>query len=55
MEKAEKIWEPTSEVLDVINLRTEQDKKELKIGTLITVEEREGLISLLQEYMDIFA
>ncbi|XP_011009973.1 PREDICTED: uncharacterized protein LOC105114938 [Populus euphratica] len=38
-----------------INVGTEQDKRELKIGTLITTEERCSLTSLLQEYIDVFA
>jgi hypothetical protein len=39
----------------VINVGTEHDKRELKIGTLITAEERCNLTSLLQEYTDVFA
>jgi hypothetical protein len=39
----------------VINLGIEQDKKELKIGTIIMDEEMDGLILLLQEYEDIFS
>ena len=30
-------------------------KRELKIGTLITPKEREGLITLLRDYVDVFA
>jgi hypothetical protein len=41
--------------LEVINIGIEQDKKELKIETLVTAEEKDGLVSLLQEYMDFFA
>jgi len=37
------------------NVGTEQDKRELKTGTLITTEERCSLTALLQEYMDVFA
>jgi hypothetical protein len=36
-------------------LGIEQDKKELKIDTFITVEEINDLISLLQEYKDVFS
>ena len=32
-----------------------QEKKELKIGTLVTTEERNRLVSLLHEYADVFA
>ena len=37
------------------NVGTEQDKRELKTGTLITTEERCSLTALLHEYMDVFA
>jgi hypothetical protein len=33
----------------------EEIKRELKIGTLITPKEREGLITLLRDYVDVFA
>jgi hypothetical protein len=39
----------------VISIGIEQDKKELKIETLVIAEEKDGLVSLLQEYMDFFA
>jgi hypothetical protein len=32
----------------------EEIKRELKIGTLITPKEREGLITLLRDYVDVF-
>ena len=55
VKKSENTWKLPSEELKVINLGTEKDKKELKIGTLITAKGREGLISLLHEYADVFA
>jgi hypothetical protein len=33
----------------------DQLRKELKIGTLITSEQRTKMIALLQEYLDVFA
>ena len=54
VEQSERAWKPAKEELEVINVGTEQDKRELKIGTLITTEERCSLTSLLQEYMDVF-
>jgi len=54
VENSEKSWEPASEKLEVINLENEQEKKELKIGTLVTTEERNKLVSLLREYADVF-
>jgi len=55
VENSEKAWEPASEKLEVINLGNKQEKKELKIGTLVTTEERNKLVSLLHEYADVFA
>jgi hypothetical protein len=40
VENSEKTWKPASEELEVINLGTEQDKKELKIGTFSIVEKK---------------
>jgi hypothetical protein len=34
---------------------TEEIKRELKIGTMITPKEREDLIVLLRDYVDVFA
>jgi hypothetical protein len=55
VENSEKAWEPASEKLEVINLGNKQEKKELKIGTLVTTEERNRLVSLLHEYANVFA
>ena len=38
----------------MINVGTRQDRRELKIETLITVKEKGSLTSLLQDYMDVF-
>ena len=55
VENFKKAWEPANEKLEVINLGNKQEKKELKIGTLVTTEERNRLVSLLHEYADVFA
>ncbi|XP_061945039.1 uncharacterized protein LOC133669048 [Populus nigra] len=55
VEQSEHAWKSAKEELEVINVGTEQDKRELKIGTLITTEERCSLTALLQEYTDVFA
>jgi hypothetical protein len=55
VENSKKAWEPTNEKLEVINLGNKQEKKELKIGTLVTTEERNRLVSLLHKYADVFA
>jgi hypothetical protein len=42
------------EELETVNIGTREDKKELKIRILITSSEREDLIALLREYVDVF-
>jgi hypothetical protein len=55
VEQHEQTWKPTEEELETINVGNDQFKKELKIGTLITSEQITEVISLLQEYADVFA
>jgi len=55
VENFEKAWEPASKKLEVINLGNKQETKELKIGTFVTTEERNRLVSLLHKYADVFA
>jgi hypothetical protein len=55
VEQQEQTWKPTIEELETINVGSDQLKKELKIGTLITSEQRTKIITLLQEYSDFFA
>ena len=46
---------PHQEVTEAINLRTEEERKEVKIGTTLSPTIREKLIDLLREYSDVFA
>ena len=46
---------PHQEVTKAINLRTEEERREVKIGTTLSPATRKELISLLQEYNDVFA
>jgi hypothetical protein len=39
----------------VINLGTEEDKKEIKIGASLEANVKKQVIELLKEYVDIFA
>ena len=55
MEQHEQTWEPVVEELETINIGNDQFKQKLKIGTLITLEERAEVIALLQEYTNVFA
>ncbi|XP_052301368.1 LOW QUALITY PROTEIN: uncharacterized protein LOC127904008 [Populus trichocarpa] len=55
VEQQEQTWKPAAEELETINVGNDQLKKELKIGTLVTSEQRTKMIALLQEYADVFA
>ena len=46
---------PHTEATELINLGTEEDEKEVKIGTTLTAAERQKLVDLLKEYNDVFA
>ncbi|XVF78107.1 hypothetical protein PTKIN_Ptkin14bG0102400 [Pterospermum kingtungense] len=45
---------PHEEEVEVVNVGTEESIKELRIGTPLIAEIREGLITLLREYTDVF-
>ena len=47
--------QPHQEPVDVINLGTEEDKKEVKVGTSLGQDIKEELVRLLQEFVDVFA
>ena len=46
---------PHQEITEAINLETEEEKKEVKIGTTLSPATRKELIDLLQDYSDVFA
>ena len=46
---------PHQEVIEVINLGTEEERRKVKIGTTLSPTIRKELIDLLQEYNDVFA
>ena len=46
---------PHQELIDIVNLGNEDDKREVQIGTFISPKTRDKLISLLQEFKDVFA
>jgi len=46
---------PHQEETELVNLGTGSGKREVKIGTGITIPIREELITLLTDYQDIFA
>ena len=43
------------EITEAVNLGTEEEKKEVKIGTTLSLTTRKELIDLLQDYGDVFA
>ena len=45
---------PHQEVTEIINLGTEEERREVKIGTTLSPTIREKLIDLLREYSDVF-
>lgn len=45
----------TTDVLETINIGTEENPRPILISYVLLSEEHEGLIGLLKEYQDIFA
>jgi len=46
---------PYGEALEMINLGTKEDKKEIKIGASLDPAVKKQIIELLKEYVDVFA
>ncbi|XP_019430352.1 PREDICTED: uncharacterized protein LOC109337762 [Lupinus angustifolius] len=46
---------PREEPTELVNLGTEDDEKEVEVGTLMKEEERKKIIQLLHEFKDVFA
>jgi len=55
LEQEKKAIQPHKEEIEIINLVTDEDKKEIKIGTLLDVNIKKIVIELLRNYADIFA
>ncbi|XP_052478465.1 uncharacterized protein LOC128033992 [Gossypium raimondii] len=55
VEQEEKQILPHQESVEVVNLGSEEEKQEVKIGTSISENTRQDLITLLHEYKDVFA
>ena len=55
LEREENAIQPYKESLETINLGSEEDPKEVKIGALLHPDVKSELIELLKEYMDVFA
>ncbi|XP_050889100.1 uncharacterized protein LOC127094288 [Lathyrus oleraceus] len=55
LENEEKTIQPLKELMEVINLGSEEDRKEVKVGALLAPEVKERMMELLREYTDVFA
>ncbi|WRX14220.1 Reverse transcriptase domain - like 10 [Theobroma cacao] len=55
LEQEEKEILPHQELTEMINLENGEEKKEVKIGTSLSSDERQKLKELLREYVDVFA
>ncbi|KAE8735344.1 No pollen germination related 2 [Hibiscus syriacus] len=55
VEKEDKQILPHKEEVEIVNLGTDEEMKEVKIGTTLTIQIKQELINLLQEFKDIFA
>ena len=55
LQQEERAIQPHEELLDTINLGTEEDKKEIKVGANLEPSVKERLIQLLHDYVEIFS
>ena len=55
LEHEEKAIQPFEEQIELVNLGSEDDVKEVKIGSQLCPKAKKGLIDLLWEYLDVFA
>ena len=55
LEQEEKAIQPHEESVETVNLGTEIDRKEVKIGVNVEVKIKQWLIQMLHNYVEIFA
>ena len=55
LEQERKDIQPHQEEIEIINLSTDEDKKDIKIGELLDATVKKRVIELLREYVDIIA
>ncbi|PNX59733.1 gag/pol polyprotein, partial [Trifolium pratense] len=55
LKQEEKAIQPHQEQVETINLGSESDVKEVKVGASLQEDVKKDLVSLLQEYVDVFA
>lgn len=51
----EKTIQPHKELLEVINLGSKDNKKEVKIGALLCPDVKKRIVELLRDYVDVFS
>ena len=55
LQQEERAIQPHEEPIEMINLGTEIDRKEVKIGVNLEVKVKQRLIQMLHDYVEIFA
>ena len=55
LKQEEKVIQPHEERFKIVNLGTEEVKKEVKVGAVLEVNVKSRMVALLKEYVDIFA
>ena len=55
LRKEERSIQPYKEPLETVNLGSEEERKEVKVGALLSSAVKECLIELLKEFSDVFA
>ena len=55
LKQEERIIQPHEETVKIINLGSEDVRKEIRIGSLLALSVKESLIELLKEFTDVFA
>ncbi|KAI5431679.1 hypothetical protein KIW84_035732 [Lathyrus oleraceus] len=55
LEQDENTIQPFEEQVELVNLGSKDDVKEVKIGSRLCLDVKKGLIDLLREYLDVFA
>ena len=55
LNKEERAIQPHEEPVEIVNLGTEEDRKEVKIGANLEPSVKQRLIQMLRDYVEIFA
>ena len=55
LQQEERAIQPHEEPVETVNLGTEEDRKEVKIGANLELSVKQRLIQMLHDYVEIFA